>query len=174
VLPAKFSLRNVDDVEAVASRALTVQCKAMGARLDPWAYEDALGYLLEQAVRFAHAYDPDRTSVSFATNLYVILRLRTIDHLRQTLGRSKWQFSSHEYVRERPLALSFDAQRDFGDPLVDTLAGFDGDSASSGGPACGGIIAGGGGGAALDRAIVRYAAARVTSRRTQRKRANRR
>jgi hypothetical protein len=128
VLPAKFSLRDCDDVEALARRALNAQLKASEAKLDHWATEDAVAYLLEAAIKFERGYDESRTSASFSNNLYCTLRFRTVDFLRVSLGRTKWSFSSgYVHVRERPVPLSLDAERERGAALGESLPGSAGD-----------------------------------------------
>lgn len=115
VLAAPLRLHDVDDVEALARKALDDRLRAWGARLRPSDYEDFLTELIAAAWELAGRYDPER-GLSFATHAYRILKLRCADCYRKYFGDTRHG--------PRPVVLSLDAPRSLrsaGDDLLDSV-----------------------------------------------------
>jgi hypothetical protein len=95
------------DVEAVARRAVYKQFQRLGAWLSPDECDDAPSFVISEVWRASLDFDESRGS--FSARASSIASARTIDWLRQRLGRSKWVWSTHAYEREQPLVVSLDA-----------------------------------------------------------------
>jgi hypothetical protein len=108
VLSGKLALHDVDDVEALAARALGDQLRSMGAHLSGHEHEDAITFLVEVVWETSLRFDPERCS-SFSKFSYQLCRRRTIDFIRAKNGRTRWQFADSTHERQRPNVLSLDA-----------------------------------------------------------------
>jgi hypothetical protein len=77
------------DLEKLARAAI----RDSGLRL-PWhREEDLLAELVAVAWELSEKHDERRHPNGFAKGCYRVLRLRVVDHIRKTQGRTKWQFS---------------------------------------------------------------------------------
>jgi DNA-directed RNA polymerase specialized sigma24 family protein len=124
VLNAKWSLGDVDDVEAVVRAVLVAELGKRDVRLTDSAFDDALAHLLSEAWIAWNHFDPGR-GLAFSTYLRQQLKLRHIDHIRKVRGRTRWSWSGDKtYEREaRPSDLSLDAKHgDDGSTLLESLA----------------------------------------------------
>jgi hypothetical protein len=133
VLSEKWSLGNVDDVEALVKNVLVAELGKRDVRLRGHDFDDALCFLLEQAWLAWERYDGQR-GLTFAAYLRQWTKLRYLDHVRKVRGRTIWQWKDSRYERPaRPLNLSLDAAGPDGDgrSLGETLA--DGSSDPIGG-----------------------------------------
>jgi hypothetical protein len=119
LLQGQLRLHDVDDVEALAGKALDDAISGFGGkrRPDNGHYlstpdrEDAIAYLITTCWHLAARYNPDR-GWSFSKYAYRTLRLRTVDWYRQRYGDSRW------HTQEQRQHLSLDNP----DPVHDTDA----------------------------------------------------
>jgi hypothetical protein len=110
-------------VEPFVDRIVSVTLKRRNIVLSEHRREDLLAYAVAELWVASGKFDPARYS-SFQQFADSVVRRRVIDFFRAELGRSRWQFGTHVYERERPLVLSLDAPlTDGGGSLRDTLAG---------------------------------------------------
>lgn len=113
------------DIEQLCRRALNDYTRNANAQIPRDDYDDYLADLFLVIVKLEKKYNPN-AGVRFDQYAYPILRLRCIDTVRRTTGRTKWQFSGHTYERERPTIISLDAHAHHGGtdddrPLVETI-----------------------------------------------------
>lgn len=133
MLAGKLPLHDVRDAEALAVRVVST------SRLNlSWhEREDLTAYLIATAWELSTRYEPGGRT-SFSTWATTTLRLRTIDWVRASRGRTVWKFAGSTHERQRPQILSLDAtyadlngaridETDKRDPLVDTLPAGAGD-----------------------------------------------
>jgi DNA-directed RNA polymerase specialized sigma24 family protein len=135
VLNEKWSLGDVDDVEAVVRSVLLAELGKRDVRLTDSAFDDALAHLLSEAWIAWEKFDPGR-GLAFSTYLRQQLKLRHIDHIRKVRGRTRWSWSGDKtYEREARLSdLSLDAAApgsDAGRSLGETIAARSGDDAAN-------------------------------------------
>jgi hypothetical protein len=79
----------VDDIESLAGRAMTDGLRRVGVRLlERRKHDDLLDYLVELGLRMAKEYDPT-VGQAFSTWYYRRARMRVIDWIRSTHGRSR-------------------------------------------------------------------------------------
>jgi DNA-directed RNA polymerase specialized sigma24 family protein len=109
-LPERQARTQQIDAEEFSRRVLHGWMRRTETTLNHTDHEDALAYLIAVAWQVSLRYDPAR-GVRFDSYLYSILSHRCTDWLREDEGRTRWQFSGHEHVRERPTLLSLDAPR---------------------------------------------------------------
>jgi DNA-directed RNA polymerase specialized sigma24 family protein len=134
VLQRKWSLGDVDDVEAVVRSVLVAELAKRDVQLRADAFDDALAHLLSEAWIAWDQFDPGR-GLAFSTYLRQQLKLRHIDHIRKVRGRTRWRWSGDKtYEREaRPSDLHLDAAApgsDEGRSLGETIAARSGDDAA--------------------------------------------
>jgi hypothetical protein len=118
LLNRKYALLGIEDVEAFCARIVERR------RLDwlLWHERDALiTYLVEVCWEQSRRFEP--RGYPFSQWVRPTLELRTVDWIRATLGRSKWQFAGHAYERERPEFVSLDADDSEHDRLGTALPG---------------------------------------------------
>lgn len=98
VLPAKWSLHEVDDVEQL--------CVSVIRNLDltPTDRDDLLAYLLGEAWRIYRGYEPS-SPPRFGVYLKRRLHYSTVDWLRHRFGRTRWAFRHGTHERPRPIVL---------------------------------------------------------------------
>jgi hypothetical protein len=77
------------DVEKFARSAI----RDSGLRLSWDRYEELLAELIAVAWELSERHDEDKYPGRFAGACYRRLRLRIVDHVRGTEGRTRWQFS---------------------------------------------------------------------------------
>lgn len=115
-LNAPLRLHDVDDVEALLSRAISRSGSAAGLR--PQEREDLFSHLLEVAYRASLRFKPG--PASFATYVYVEAQRGIVGYFRKTRGRTVWKFGHGRiHIRKLPEFVSLDAEFD---SLGDTLA----------------------------------------------------
>lgn len=104
MLPRRWSLHDVEDVEALCGRVLDERLKRFGAVLRPDDRADALAYLLAEAWMLSGKWDPAKGVPSFSTFAYRRLRFAVVNWFRERFGDSR-------YSRRIPeaLTLSLDA-----------------------------------------------------------------
>lgn len=127
---------DVADTEGFVRRVLADALRGRNSHLRPDDEDDAVAYLVSEAWRLSLDFDPDR-SRSFSGYAYKLLKLRYVDWLRRTEGRTRWQFGDGKtYERERPQLVSLDvATDDDGGRLVETLPAQSSDRQTSVSPA---------------------------------------
>jgi DNA-directed RNA polymerase specialized sigma24 family protein len=107
VLSQRWSLHDVEDVEALCGKVLDDRLRRWGATLDEEAIEDCLAYLLARSWDLYIKFDPcfDATyKRSFSTFLYRRLRFAVVDWYRQ-------RFEDNRHPG-RPIVLSLDNDAD--------------------------------------------------------------
>jgi hypothetical protein len=169
---SRYSLHDIDDVEALCVRAGRGWATKTEARLSPEDFESLTAFLIEATWRMSLTYDPARSS-SFKAIVLGRLSNRSTDWFRQHRGRTRWQFSGHTYERELPQPVSLDAPTgERGDPLGASIGSVDGDPAAGAlADPCGGLLDDRDGEADWDLALCRAVAARLLRERDQRARA---
>lgn len=162
MLNATYRLHDVGDVEALCVRAARRYCDRTRTRLQPVDFDGLVAFLVAAAWRCGDRYDPSR-GVKFSALLNGILSNRCTDWMRQFRGRTKWQWATHSYERQRPQPLSLDAPAgDDGRTLADFVADRDGDpQADRGSVAFRELLADRDREAPWDQALCRAAARRV-------------
>jgi len=107
------------DVEQLCRRALRAYTASTHSRIPADDVDDYLGWLLEETVKLAQRFDP-AAGVAFDKYAYPLLRLRVVDHVRRTAGRTRWAFGDHVHERDpRPAVLSLDAPAGHDDHALD-------------------------------------------------------
>jgi DNA-directed RNA polymerase specialized sigma24 family protein len=134
LLGRTWRLHDVEDVEALACKALDDTLRKGGAYLRPDQRDDCLAFLLATAWELSERWEPGRGGVSFATYCYRTLRLRVVDWHRQEYGRTRWKFAHGTHVRDRPDVLSLDADHPGRDRLDASLSSREGDLADDRSP----------------------------------------
>lgn len=108
MLNGKLALFDVPDVERLCVRVLANWERRTQTTLNASDREDAVAYLVATAWEIAEFHFDPLRGVRFESHLQSILSFRVTDWLRADEGRTRWQFATHEYVRERPVILSLD------------------------------------------------------------------
>lgn len=132
MLNGKWSLGDVEDVEALVKAVLVAELAKRDVKL-PWdKFDDFLARMLEHAWWESERFDPSR-GLSLETFLRQQLKLRFIDVVRVVRGRTRWSWGDGtSYEREPwPLDLSLDApasKKADGHSLVEALADCSSDS----------------------------------------------
>ena len=103
LLNQRWSLHDVDDVEALLVRAIRRSRNAHGLRPDE--RDDLLTYLLEFAWKLSEKFDPGRGS--FSSFLFSCSG-RAISDFYRSRYRTKWVFADRVYERPRPELCSLD------------------------------------------------------------------
>lgn len=107
MLNGRLELHGVD-AETLCERVLANWLRKIGTTLNHEDHEDALAFLVSKAWELAEfTFQPAR-GTRFDSYAYGILSYRCTDWLRLDEGRLRWRFSTHEYVREKPVVLSLD------------------------------------------------------------------
>lgn len=106
LLSARFSLHDVDDVEALAWKVIGADRRL---HLAQHQCDELCTYLVSEIWRLSLRYEPGRGNVTFASFAYRTASLRVTDWLRLEFGRSRWQWADSSYERERPELVSLDA-----------------------------------------------------------------
>lgn len=113
------------DIETLAHRAAE-NWQRKHTRLNETDTEDLIAYLVAAAWELSTRYQPGPGRADrFDQYAYPLLTLRCTDWLRQSEGRTRWQFAGHTHERpprEQPLSLDQPAHPDDQDPLAATLA----------------------------------------------------
>jgi hypothetical protein len=178
MLPARYSLHDVDDVEQFAVVVLANFCTRTGTFLQPEDRDDAVQFLIAECWRFSEAFDPVRAGgTSFSSLARARLSQRAVDWMRSRLGRSRWVFNDHVHERERPVPLSLDAPHEHDTEhgsLGESLAGSDGNPEGRCDPSLAAIVAAGGRERAEDLRIVRELDARLAAERDRERERRRR
>lgn len=102
LLNAKYSLLEIDDVEAFTGRIV----QRSGLRLSVQDQEELHTYLIESAWELSFKHNPERGP--FRSWLGYALRRRVVDWQRSRFGRTRWKFAGRVYERERPQLVSLD------------------------------------------------------------------
>jgi hypothetical protein len=138
VLSQRWSLHDVEDVEALCGKALDDRLRRWGATLKEDDKEDAMSYLLARAWWLYLRFDPWHEATrkrSFSTFLYRRLRFAVVDWYRQ-------HFEDRRHPN-RPVVLSLDHDADSSlSELVDLVAGQQGDIADDRSPDLARILTG--------------------------------
>jgi hypothetical protein len=109
LLTARYSLHDIDDVEALCARSARAWATKTEARLSPEDMESLVAFLIAAVWTMSERYDPDRSS-SFKAVVLGRLGNRSTDWFRQHRGRTRWRWSDGTtYERERPQLVSLDA-----------------------------------------------------------------
>jgi hypothetical protein len=114
MLQGKLVLHDVEDVENFCAHL-----PRRGTHIDD--FEDALTWAVERVWELSLRYDPSRGS-SFAN--CAARYARVADYFRARDGRTVWKFSTHTYVRPRPVFVPLEDRPEL-------AAGGDGDPAAS-------------------------------------------
>lgn len=132
LLSSPLELHDLRDTEKLCREVLGRFDRGHGSRLRD--DEDAIAWLIAECWSLSERFEPDPTGTAFSTYAFRTLSLRTVDYIRRTEGRTKWQFADRVYERERPVVLSLDACApgdDDGDvELGELVAAGDGDPAA--------------------------------------------
>jgi DNA-directed RNA polymerase specialized sigma24 family protein len=131
VLSRRYSLHDVEDVEAFCARVLDERLKRYGGVLRPDMYEDALAYLVVEAWKLSGKWDPAKGIPSFSTFAYRRLRFAVVNWYRITLGDSRFHKGRRAALNA---TLSLDADAASGTELVELVAGSAGDPADDRSP----------------------------------------
>lgn len=86
---AAFSLHDVDDVPALARKAMDARLNEFGAHLTPQDKEDALAYLIATAWELSRSYDK-KLGPAYSTYCFRMLKLRLVDWYRMTFGDARY------------------------------------------------------------------------------------
>lgn len=86
---AAFSLHDVDDVPALARKALDARLNEFNAHLTPQDKEDALAFLIATAWELSRSYDR-KLGPSYSTYCFRMLKLRLVDWYRTTFGDARY------------------------------------------------------------------------------------
>jgi hypothetical protein len=89
VTVAPFPLHDVDDVPALARKALDTRLNEWGAHLSPHDREDALAFLIATAWELGRSYRED-LGLAYSTYCFRMLKLRLVDWYRSTFGDSRY------------------------------------------------------------------------------------
>ena len=106
MLPRKFALHDVSDVEAFAVAILKPRAASIPSR----DHEDAVAYLIETAWELSLGYDSEQMR-RFSVWAGYVLRQRLVDWERRQYGRTRWVFADRVYERPRPILLSYEDLR---------------------------------------------------------------
>lgn len=106
LLNQRWALHDIDDVEALLSKAVSRSRYAVGLRRDE--RDDLVTYLLEYAWKLSEKFDPERGS--FATFLFAC-RGRAIADFHRSRYRTVWKFRDSTYIRPRPELVPLDDAR---------------------------------------------------------------
>ncbi|SRR6266496_3144756 len=87
MLPAVWTLRDVEDVEELCVGVLAEATRRLCRPLERCDLEESLAFLLGEVVVLDRVYDPARVGIVFRPWLYQRLRFRLVDHWRTTFGR---------------------------------------------------------------------------------------
>jgi DNA-directed RNA polymerase specialized sigma24 family protein len=132
LLNQRWSLHDVDDVEALLARAVSRSRFAASLRADE--RDDLLAWLFEVAWKLSESFDPSRGS--FSGLLYGAAQRRTIDWQRSCY-RTRWQFAGRTYERPRPTLVPLDTGLD------GALGSWPGDPADGGDLGLAGVLGSG-------------------------------
>lgn len=117
----------IEDTERFCRKVLHDYATSTGSHYQADDEDDAISYLLGIVWRLPALYDSKPRDVSFSTYAYRILSVRCVSELRDRAGRTRWQFGTHTYERERPTILHLDQPQadDHTRTLGETLAVLD-------------------------------------------------
>jgi hypothetical protein len=139
VLSRRWSLHDVEDVEAFCARVLDERLKRFGAVLRPDMYDDAMAYLLAETWKLSTKWDPAKGIPSFSTFAYRRLRFAVVNWYRATFGDSRYNTARRAALNA---TLSLEADFPSGTELVELIAGSAGDPAEDRSPDVARVLAG--------------------------------
>ena len=129
MLSQRWSLHDVEDVEALCGKVLDNRLRRWGAVLSEQDNEDAMSFLIARAWELSLKFDPWHEATyerSFSTFLY--RRLRNFE----VINWYRFRFKDRRYHRDEPVLLSLEADAGGSlSELVESVADGEGDPADS-------------------------------------------